>query len=176
MSQIFTESDERRFGNGIVDTAGVVTNVQFCGHVPCVLWENVSLKSSARVFDAFRRRPIVHSAVQESAGSQSQTWKSVFGGLRLFSCWRPPHSLHLQRTSKSISVVLVQPLTPRGACINTLSFDKARRLPASLSLSLCVHPPPAKSFYFLRDTKAIIAGALRRGVDGKGICHQGEFC
>lgn len=81
--------------------------------------------------------------------------------LCLLFCGRPTDSVHLQRTSKSISLVLEQPLTPWGACINTLSFDKACRLLAALFLSLLTPSLPAKSFYFLRDTKAIIAAALR---------------
>lgn len=92
-----------------------------------------------------------------------------------FFCGRPMDSVHLQRTSKSISLVLEQPLTPWGACINTLSFDKACRLQATLFLSLLM-PSPCKKLLFLEGYKGYNCCWFEMRCDGKGICHQGEFC
>lgn len=74
--------------------------------------------------------------------------------LCLLFCGRPMESVHLQRTSKSISLVLEQPLTPWGACINTLSFDKACRLLAALFLSLLTPSPHKKKLLFLEGYKS----------------------
>ncbi len=80
------------------------------------------------------------------------SWRSEVS-LHLLFCGRPMDSVHLQRTSKSISLVLEQPLTPWGACINTLSFDKACRLPAALFLSLLT-PSHRKKLLFLEGYKS----------------------
>lgn len=146
---------------------------------------DASLKSCARVFVALRfilRYRSPGAVFAQTSFTITDVEVSVWGS-RLGSVFFPAGVRRTPCTcrghQRALALFSYNPW-PHGAlalihCPLTKPVDY---WPLSLSLSLarCLHPPPAKSFYFLRDTKAIIAAALRRGVDGKGICHQGEFC